>query len=355
MDCLKGCIAGTIVATALALTAAGPARAAETQTFTVVSGLPAEHPAVRIFREHFRAAAKQAMAAAGDGVSAKWRPAYDSTIAKQGDVLEAISDGVGDIGIIAVDFETRRLPLQNISFHLPFSATRCAAPAGAYHALHKEIPDMNRPWQAAGQIYLANITTDGYGLFTNKKIKQIEDLRGLTVAVTVRIEPWLSGVAAKPFRLPVGQFAGMLEANAVDGTIMPITEIAELPTEQRPNNFLLTKFGPQTAYVVTINQGRFAALPAVLREALLAAADQFVPVAAEAYCDAGASLLADLKKDGMRTQSFFRSRRQQWVAALPPLGQMWAKAREAEGYAGREILSAYMDYLRAAGARPKRD
>jgi len=34
---------------------------------------------------------------------------------------------------------------------------------------------------------------------------------------------------------------------------------------------------------------------------------------------------------------------------------MWASDREAKGYAGNEILRAYMDNLRAAGATPKRD
>ena len=285
----------------------------------------------------------------------EWRSAYDGTIAKRGEVMEAISDGVGDIGIIAVDREPKRLALQNISFHLPFVTTRCTVTAGAYHALHKEIEDMNRPWLQTGQIYLANITTDGYGLFTNQKIKSIDDLRGLTFGVAVRIQPWLSGVAAKPFRLPMGQFAGSLEAKVVNGAILPMTEIAELELERQLNNFLLTEFGPQTAYVVTINERRFIDMPAPLRAALLAAADQFVPVAAQAYCDAGSDALADATEIGMRTQRFFRSRRQQWVNALPPLGQLWARAREADGYAGGKILTAFMDHVRTAGAKPKRD
>ena len=355
IDGLKVWIAGTIAATVVALSAVAPVSADATQTFTVVSGLSASHPAVRIFREHFRAAAEQHMEAAGDGASVRWSPGYDGTIAKHGEVLEAILDGVGDIGIIAVDYETKRLPLQDISFHLPFAATQCDVAAAAYHAVHVEIADMNTPWQAAGQIYLANITTDGYGLFSAPKIRSIEDLRGVKVAVAVRIGPWLSGVAAKAVRLPLGQFAGALEAAAIDGAIMPITEIADLGLGQRVNNYLLTEFGPQTAYVVTINKRRFADMPAALREALLAAADQFVPIAAQAYCDAGSSALEELKKRGMSTQRFFRSRREQWVAALPPLGRLWASAREAEGYAGDEILSAYMDHLRAAGAKPKRD
>lgn len=355
MDSLKTWLAGIIAATAIVLTAVEPVAAGGTETFTVVSGLPGGHPAVRIFREHFRAAVEQQMAAAGDGTKPKWSPAYDGTIAKHGEVLEAIADGVGDIGIIAVDYETRRLPLQDISFNLPFVTTQCAIAAGAYHALHKENIDMNRPWHEAGQFYLANITTDGYGLFTGQKIKQIADLRGLTLAVAIRIEPWLSGLAAKSIRLPLGQFAGTLEAGAIDGAIMPITEIADLKLERQLNNYLLTGFGPQTAYVITFNERRFADLSAPLRDALLAAADQFVPAGAQAYCDAGSSLLADLKKRSLSTQRFFRSRREQWVAALPPLGQIWASAREAEGYAGTEILTAYMDNLRAAGAKPMRD
>lgn len=349
----KAWIAAAIAASALA--AAAPAAAGETETFTIVSGLPGGHPAVRILREHFRRFTEQQFEAAGAGVTVKWRPAYDGTIAKQGDVLEAISDGVGDIGLIALDYESKRLPLQDISFQLPFSTTQCDLAAGAYHALHKEFVDMNTPWQQADQIYLANITTDGYGLFSGRKIKSIEDLRGLTIGVAVRIGPWLSGVAAKPSRLPAAQFAGALEAKVLDGAIMPITEIAELKLENQLNNYLLTESGPQTAFAVTINGRRFADLPEPLRLALLAAADQFVPVGAQAYCAAGASTLDELKKKGMGTQRFFRSRREQWVAALPALGRMWASAREAEGYAGTKILTAYMDHLRAAGAKPKRD
>lgn len=354
---LKNSIARAVAAASLAVTAAGPAHAGagQTQTFTVVSGLPAEHLAVRLFREHFRAAVEQEMAAVGDGVALKWRPAYDATIARHGDVLEAISDGVGDIGLIAVDFETRRLPLQNISFHLPFSATRCTVAAGAYHALHTQIADMNQPLQQAGQVYLANITTDGYGLFTGPKVKQVADLRGLTVGVGVRIEAWLSGVAADPVRLPLGQLDGALEDERIDGVIMPLTELAALDPDWRPNNFLTTEFGPQTAYVVTINERRFAALPEALRSALLAAADRFVPVAAQAYCEAGATAQQELQKQGLRRQRFFRSRREEWVVALPPLGKLWADARTAEGYAGKQILSAYMDHVRAAGDQPKRN
>ncbi len=350
----KTLIAATLAA-ALTATAAHPVRAGAAESFSVVSGLPAGHPAVHIFREHFRAAVERQMAAAGDGMTLKWRPAYDGTIAKHGDVLEAISDGLGDFGVIALEFENRRLPLQDISLHLPFSTTQCANAAGAYHDLHKEFVDMNTPWQQAGQIYLANITTDGFGLFTEPKIKQVADLRGLTMAISVRIDSWLTGVAAKPARMPRGQIPGALEAGAINGVIMPVTEIAELKLKGQLNNYLLTEFGPQTAYAITINAQRFADMAEPLRKALLTAADDFVPVGAQAYCDVGASTFGDLKKSGMRTQRFFRSRREEWVSALPPLGHIWASAREAEGYAGNEILSAYMDNLRVAGAKPKRD
>jgi len=355
MGSLKVWITGTIVATVFALAAVGPASAGSTETFTVISGLPGGHPAVRIFREHFRKALEQQLAAAGDGVKIKWRPAYDGIIAKYGEVLEAVADGVGEIGIIAVDNETQRLPLQDISFHLPFVTTQCTIAAGAYHDLHKRNIEMNKPWHEMRQIYLANITTDGYGLFTGQKIKQIADLRGLTLGVAVRIEPWLSGLAAKPFRMPLSQIGGAFEAQAVDGAILPITELAEMELGRRLNNYLLAEFGPQTSYLITINERRFTELSAESRNALLAAADQFVPIGAQAYCDAGSSALENLKESGVRTQRFFSSRREQWVSALPPLGEMWASDREAKGYAGNEILRAYMDNLRAAGATPKRD
>lgn len=329
--------------------------ASATETFTVVSGLPPGHPAVTIFREHFRALVEAQVESEHLGITVKWRPAYDGTIARRGEVLEAIADGIGDIGIIAVDYETRRLPLQGISFHLPFVTTECIFAADAYHSLHKNSVDMNKPWRDAGQIYLANMTTDGYGLFTTNTIKSVEELRGMTVAVADRIEPWLSGLDALPHRMPLGQLAGALDDETVNAAILPITELAGLNLGTQLDNLLLTEFGPQTAYVISIREQRFAALPEGLREALLAASDLFVPVGAQAFCDVGASLLAETKQAGLRTQPFFRSRREQWVTALPPLGQMWARDRESDGYAGGEILKSYMDYLRDAGAKPKRN
>jgi len=355
MEKLSAWIAGTIVASAIALTAAGPASAGKTEAFTVISGLPAGHPAVRIFREHFRKAVEKQMIVAGDGVKIEWNPAYDGIIANSGEVLEAVADGVGEIGIVAVDNESQLLPLQDISFHVPFVTTQCTIAARAYHDLHIQKTEMNKPWQEMRQIYLANITTDGYGLFSTPKIKQIADLRGLTLGTAVHVESWLTGLAATPFRLPLSQLVGTVEGEDIDGAILPMTEVFELNLERRLSNYLLAEFGPQTAYVVTFNERRFTDLSASSRSALLTAADQFVPVAAQAYCDAGSSALADVKTRGLRTQRFYNTRREQWISALPPLGEMWATDREAKGYAGNEILIAYMDNLRAAGATPKRD
>jgi len=344
-----------VMAFTAAMFVATPAVAGASETFTVVSGLPAGHPAVRIFREHFRAAVAQRFGAIEGAAEVAWRPAYDGTIARDDEVLEAISDGVGDIGIIVIDLEPRRLPLQGIGYQLPFTTTQCTVAAGAYHAVHKSIIAMNEPWQRAGQVYLANITTDGYGLFANKNIKSIDDLRGLTVAVRERIEDWLTGVAAKPYRMPAGQIAGAVDDGAVGGAILPLSEIVQWGLEPHLPNFLLTEFGPQTAYALTINADRFAALSPQLREALLAAADDFVPRGAAAYCAIGEQLLADLDHHRIASQRFYRSRRMQWIEALPPLGRIWAAAREAEGQPGNDILTGYMDQIRAAGGQPNRD
>jgi hypothetical protein len=50
--------------------------------------------------------------------------ADDGINANSGGVLAGVEDGVGEIGIIAVDNESQRLLLQDISFHLPFVITQ---------------------------------------------------------------------------------------------------------------------------------------------------------------------------------------------------------------------------------------
>src|SRR5690606_919296 len=108
--------AALVVALALAVPAAG-ARAEEPPAggplaVTVVSALPGDHPVLRIFRARFQDALDRRLAEAGGGRAIVWREVHDGIIAEAGGVFEAVEDDLAAIGIVGIDAEADRLPLQ---------------------------------------------------------------------------------------------------------------------------------------------------------------------------------------------------------------------------------------------------
>ena len=50
-----------------------------------------------------------------------------------------------------------------------------------------------------------------------------------------------------------------------------------------------------------------------------------------------------------------RAEQEKWAKALPNIAEEWADRADKAGLPGHKVLSAYMDTLRAAGAKPVRD
>jgi hypothetical protein len=65
-----------------------------------------------------------------------------------------------------------------------------------------------------------------------------------------------------------------------------------------------------------------------------------------------ALFLKIMAKQGAKISEFPASERKKWVNGLPDLAGDWAKAN---GAAGKQVLSAFMDGVRKRGGKPTRD
>jgi TRAP-type C4-dicarboxylate transport system substrate-binding protein len=334
----------------LALLAGTQTYAGDALHLSVASGLPANHVALKIFREKFQSEIEQRVAAQEHG-QIVWDETHAGKLSHYGGVLEAVEDDLAMFAVVSVNHEPRRLPLQNLTFHAPFTTESCSVVANAYHGIRQDVKGMTEPFTAARQTYLAAMASDGYNFISTRKIRNAADLRGIRIGVLDHIDGWLDGVEAIPVRLLPDLLAPRIEDDVLAGALLPNTEMRRLALKQHADHYTRTGFGAQVPFVISVNTKVFADLPGPVREIVLATAADFVPAAAGAYCAAGADALETLKKQGIETAKLLKSRRLQWADMLSPLAQ----ANDQAGHPGSAAVAAYMGHLVAAKVKVTRD
>src|SRR5690606_25499145 len=83
-------------------------------TVTVVNGHPPVFLWVKHLTETFIPTVNQALE--GSGHTITWSEAYGGTLAAVGGELEAIEDGLAEVGVVPTVFEPTSLPLQNVTY-----------------------------------------------------------------------------------------------------------------------------------------------------------------------------------------------------------------------------------------------
>ena len=338
----------------LAMVVGTQVHAGDARHLSVASGLPANHIALKIFREKFQAEIDKRVATQELG-QIVWDETHAGQLSHFGGVLEAVEDDLAMFAVVSVNHEATRLPLQDMTFQTPFTSESCVVVGNAYHAIHQTLDGMTEPFAAARQTYLAAIPSDGYNFISTRKIRNAADLRGIKIGVVDRIDGWLDGVEGIPVRLLPDLLAPQIEADVLAGALLPDTEMQRLALKQLADHYTRTGFGAQVPFVITVNTRAFEALPAAIRDIVLETAEDFVPAAGSAYCAAGAEALETLKKQGIATAKLLKSRRVQWAESLAPLAQAWAQANDQAGRPGSAAIAAYMDHLEAAKVQVIRD
>ena len=97
---------------------------AKTYKLTVVAGHPPIFLWVSLTRDFLIPEIDARLAGAGGKDDIKWNQAYGGTVAKIGGVLEAIEEGVADLGFVGTLFEAPKMPLHNVSYMTPFGSSR---------------------------------------------------------------------------------------------------------------------------------------------------------------------------------------------------------------------------------------
>lgn len=321
---------------------------------TIVAGHPPVFRWVKHASQTFIPAVNKALE--GTGHSITWSEQYGGALAKVGDELEAVEEGLAEVGLVSSLFDPAKLAVQNVTYFTPFVHSDSTRISELMDSLHESNADLRASWEENGLEYLGGaIGIDDYLLMTNFPVNSIADLDGKKIGAPGPAVNWLKGTGAVGVSGNLTTYYNELKTGVYDGVI--VFASAALPGKLHEVAPHITKvgFGAQYAGGLAANKDWFDGLPEEVQNALRAGAEAD-RIAYHADLDASVEkFLGVMQSQGATVSEVDEAFRQQWASGMDNVAKAWAAKLDGDGKPGTTVLKTYMDAMRAAGATPVRE
>lgn len=327
---------------------------AEEVDATVVAGHPPVFLWVKTLSETFVPAVNDALEGTEHSIS--WTEAYGGTLAKVGGELEAMEDGLAQIGIVSSLFEPSLLSLQNVSYVTPFGSPDVDVVFDAVDQMHEEIPDMRKLWEKHDLEYLGGgFGLEDYMLMTKFPVKTLSDLQGRKINAPGPAVNWLKGTGAVGVSGNLTTYYNDLQTGVTEGVVVFPTAAAPAKLQEQAKYITITNFGAQYAGAIVAKKSWFDELPDKVKSAIRTGVEAFAKEYRAGLEQRVASAMEAMKAGGAEVTELPEGERVKWAQALPNLPMEWAAELDSKGLAGSEVAKTYLEKLRAAGTELPRD
>jgi len=340
-----------VLAAGLALPGAAPAQSIDV---TLVNG----HPPIFLWVKHLTETFIPAVNAALEGTdhSINWSEAYGGSLAAVGGELEAIEDSLAEVGAIPTVFLPTQLPLQNVSYNTPFGPSDPQVVMDTLDMLHATVPGMVESWHAYDAEYLGGgFALDNYVLMTTFPVTSIDDLRGRRIGAPGPAVNWVEGTGAVGVSGNLTTYYNDIQTGVFEGVIVFPTAAAPARLHEVAPYVTVTDFGAQYAGTLVANRTWFAEQPEAVQNALRAGAEAYTDAYLAEQSQRVTAAMATIAPDPARLHVLAPEERARWAAALPDIAGTWAANADGMGLPGTEVLTAYVEALKAAGTDLGRD
>lgn len=275
---------------------------------------------------------------------------YGGAIAGVAETLEAVQNGILDIGAYCICFEPSKLFLHNFPYYVPFGPQDSVSAMAATRGVYNEIPWLTAQFpEEYDQELLGLHGWDNYHLGTVNPWETVDDLQGVKIGGAGPNLPWLEFAGSIPVQssLPEGYLA--LQTGVYDGWLMFPSAYLGFKWYEPAPYYTLVGFGAVSVVALTANTRTMARLPEdvqqIIREVGQAYEDQ-----SGASLDAGQQRGLDgLAEQGAIIKTLDPAVRAQWAESLINFPQQMATDANGRGMPGSQVINAYIKQAIAAG------
>ncbi|MBI4274820.1 MAG: C4-dicarboxylate TRAP transporter substrate-binding protein [Rhizobiales bacterium] len=331
------------------------AGAQQTIKLTAMDGYPPRALWVKEFIEFYIPEVDKRLAAGGK-YKIEWNQAWGGQIVKPNGVLEGVENGLGDIAIITVPFFPDKLPFNNLSFRSPFVTGDPRLASKVMDQLVAKFPAFKKQYEDHNQVLLVNFSTiDSYELFSRKPVSKVADLKGLKINSAGDNLRFLEGTGAVGVHGALVEYYNNIKTGVSDGCMLWLESIVAFKINEVAPYLLKVGFGTVVNKALTVNKNTWAKLPDDVKKVLQSVGEEYRDRLADLANQLSEKSLKAYVAGGGKVAEVPQAERVAWAKGLPNLAQEWANDLDKKGLPGKAFLSAYMDAMRAGGAKPLRN
>lgn len=291
------------------------------------------------------------LAERGNKYQIEWVKGYGGTIAKLGEVLEAVESNLLDVGWVGTVFEPASCEVHNLSYAAPFTTPDAELQNRLFEKLYYE----TNPWLAEdfekkfNQKLLGIASVENYNMFTTFPVKGPQDFKGKKIGGAGANLHWMTGTGAVGVQSSAPESYTNIQTGVVDGVIQPSASVLKANIFEVAKYMVKIDFGAIMCGGVTINLDVFNKLPKEVQQVMIDAGKGYTKeqgiIANKAYADQ----LERAKKAGMQIIELTPEAKAAWAKMLPNLPMEFAKKMDAQGYQATKAVNDYLKSVEAAG------
>lgn len=339
---------------AAGLVVAAAAQAQQTVTLTIASSHPTSYLPAGVMAAHMRGEVDRLLKDGGGKYRIRWKESYGGSLFKMQDSMEAVRDGIADIGIVFSLFESDTMPLSNVSFYTPFASGNMSAVLNAMEDLVRSNADVRAEWERNGLTFLAPIGAESYGLWTTFPVHRIADLKGRKINAPGVAGKWLQGTGSVAVDGGLPTYFTNVQTGVTEGALSFYTGILGTRLYEVAPYVAEVNAGVAAFGGVAINAQRMRSLPADVQQAILKAGGSYKTALVKETQSKVDAARAEMVSKGAKVVKWTDNERLAWAQAMPDISGEWVKANENRKLPATGVLKQYMASLRSAGETPLR-
>ena len=281
-----------------------------------------------------------------------WIEAYAGSLYRWQDTLEGVQIGLADVGWVGTLWENSKLPLQNITYSLPFISDDLAALLDVINELHDSIPALSQTWARYNQVFLGASGVDTYHLLTNFPVRDLSDLNGKKILAPGTSSVWLKGTGAVAVDGALSTYYTQLKTGVADGTLTILTGAHPYRLYEVAPYITLVSIGAQFTGAVSANLDFWQRLSQAEQRQLKLIGKQYTARTSRIALARYQKALEAMQAAGAIVTTLPAADRQKWIASLGPLAKQWVARYEQKNLPAKRMLIGLMDGLRKRGVEP---
>jgi len=335
-----------------ATVAAGSAFAQQRVTVNIGSSHPTTNIWAYAMKETFQPEVDRILKEGGGKFEVRWRENYGGTLYKFTDTRAAVRDGIVDVGMVGTVWENSAMPLQNVTYFTPFATTNHEKLIEIFDKLNATVPALRNSWTAQNMVPLSSLITDTYDIYANFPVTNLASLQNKKINAPGTSANWLRDTGATPVDGALTTYYTNIQTGVTQGALSFASGIGPARVYEVAKHLTRIDIGAMYFGSVAVNKNFFDKLPKEVQDAMVQAGKATSKAHGQHVTKTAAAALDTMKAAGLQITDLPAAEKTKWVNSLPNIVAPWL---QTTGDAGKQVLKAYFDELRARGVKPLRD